>query len=225
MSRFQLGQQQRAIRYPANPLDKCTIVSIYPKRIDEFKHTIQPGRFVVEPGTFKKPSILVVGSSSWWREIDEDQPLLEIPQSSVQVADSVVRDYCIGVIEYNGESAGPGLFYILGEHTVEDIQRDYSKELAKAKTRQDAWFTNLIKLATSLWARSNGNPLAISDDMRMAAREMGQTDFDWMKDFRMVGMERCKACGSLRNPDFPICPHCKNVDLDHPSAKGLKFAQ
>lgn len=222
---FQLGRQQQAIRYPANPLDKCTIVSIFPKKIDEFKYTIQPGRFIIEPGTFQNPSTLVVGSSSWWREIDEDQPLLEIPQSSVQVADSVVRDYCIGVIEYNGEEASPGLFYVLGEHSPESVQTNYSKELLKAKAKQDRWFTNLIRLASSLWARSNGNPLAVSDDMRMAAREMGQTDFDWMKDFRMTGMARCPACGNLRNPDFPICSHCGNLDKNHPGAKDLTFVK
>ena len=31
-----------------NPLDKCTIVSIFPKAIDEDKFTIQPGKFHIE---------------------------------------------------------------------------------------------------------------------------------------------------------------------------------
>jgi hypothetical protein len=75
-------------------MDKTTIVSIYPNEIIETKPTIQPGRFVIPAGSFEKPSITVVGPSSWWREIDMDQPLLEIPVSSVQIADSVIKDYC-----------------------------------------------------------------------------------------------------------------------------------
>lgn len=217
--------KRRVIRAPTNPLDKCTIVSIFPKEIDEYKCTIQPGRFIVPAGRPEAPSILVVGSSSWWREVDEDQPLLEIPVSSIQVADSVVRDYCVGLLAYNGQQAGPGLFYIPGEHTVEKIKKDFPQEFKAAEDRQKNWYSILIKLADSLWARSNGNPLAVSDDMRMAAREMNQTTKDWMRDFQMVDMVRCQACGALKNPMFPVCGSCRNVDMSHPKAKDLKFAQ
>src|SRR5215510_6991625 len=117
--------KRRLIRAPANPLDKCTIVSIYPKDVDEYKCTIQPGRFKIPAGSLQKPSLLVVGPSSWWREVDEDQPLLEIPVSSIQIADSVVRDYCVGLLAYNGQQAAPGLFYIPGDLTVEKIQKEY----------------------------------------------------------------------------------------------------
>jgi len=83
----------------------------------------------------------------------------------------------------------------------------------------------LVKLADSLWARSNGNPLAISDSMRTAAKELN-LEKDWMKDFRMVETVRCKACGSLLNPMFPVCPTCKAIN-DPAKAKelGLTFAQ
>ena len=220
-----MGQTGRVMRYPPNPMDKCTIVSIFPKAIDEIKHTIQPGRFQIAPGSYENPSILVVGSSSWWREIDDEQPLLEIPTSSVQVADSVVRDYCIGVLGYDAETSMPGLFYLLGALDVDQIKTQYTAELDKAKRKQNEWYGLLIRLADSLWARSNGNPLTIGDDMRMAARELGHTVKDWMKDFRMVDMVKCKACGGLRNPEYPICPVCKSIDPTHPDAEKLVFAQ
>lgn len=219
-----IGANRRVVRAPTNPMDKATIVSIFPKEVDEVKHTIQPGRFIIPPGSYEKPSILVVGPSSWWREIDEDQPLLEIPQSSIQIADSVVRDYSIGLLGYNVGESGPGLFYVPGELDVDSIQKNFKTELDKALVRQRNWYQLLVKLADSLWARSNGNPLAIGDDMRMAARELGQTTKDWMKDFSMVEMTRCVACGSLRNPAYPICATCKHVDETHPMAKNLKFA-
>lgn len=216
---------RRVVRAPTNPMDKSTIVSIFPKEIDEVKHTIQPGRFIIPAGSIEHPAILVVGPSSWWREIDEDQPMLEIPQSSIQIADSVVKDYSNGLLGFNAGEAGPGLFYIPGNFTVSEIRKNYSSELDKAVMRQRNWYQMLLKMADALWARSNGNPLAISDDMRLAAQELGQTTKDWMKDFSMVEMTRCIACGSLRNPSYPICATCKHVDETHPLAKNLKFAQ
>src|SRR5258708_5829755 len=111
-----LGLDKKTIRATPNPLDKSTIVSIYPKGFREVNPTIQPGVFQLEPGSYDKPAILVVGTSSWWRELDEDQPLLEIPCSSIQVADSVVKDYSLGLLGCQMGTAQPGLFFIPGEH-------------------------------------------------------------------------------------------------------------
>src|SRR6187399_2848659 len=116
---------RRTIRAPINPMDKSTVVSILPKEIHERKATIQPGFFDLAPGTFDNPSILVVGPSSWWREIDENQPLLEIPVSSIQIADSVVRDYCNGILACNMADQQPGLFYIHGEWTAKDLKKEH----------------------------------------------------------------------------------------------------
>jgi lipopolysaccharide biosynthesis regulator YciM len=82
----------------------------------------------------------------------------------------------------------------------------------------------LVKMTDTLWSRTNGNPLVVSDDARLAAKELALTNKDWMMDFQAVQNVRCTACGSLRNPLYPICPTCKSVDQTHPSAKDLKFA-
>lgn len=216
--------RRRTIRGPVNPLDKSTVVSIYPKEIDESKHTLTPGRFFISPGSFDSPSILVVGPSSWWREIDEEQPLLEIPVSSIQVADSIVKDYCNGVLGCNMADTMPGLFYLPGEQTIETIKKSFQGELDKALVRQRNYYSLLVKLGDALWARSNGNPLAVSDDMRLAAKEMNIETKDWMKDFQMVDMVRCFACGALKNPLYPICATCRAVDSSHPKSKDIKFA-
>lgn len=229
--------KRRTIRGPINPLDKSTVISIFPKDIEEKKCTIQPGIFKIPAGSFENPGILVVGPSSWWRDIDEEQPLLEIPVSSIQIADSVVRDYLNGYLACNMDSHMPGLFYVMGCKTdkegktdtlatLEWVKKEYKGELEKARTRQQAWYTLLIKMADSLWARSNGNPLAIADDMRLAARELNLTATkDWMKDFTMIDMVRCKACGSLKNPQFPICAQCHYPDPEHPLTKDILAAR
>lgn len=223
---------RRVIRGPVNPMDKSTVVSILPKEIDEKKCTIQPGRFIVTPGTFENPSVLVVGPSSWWRDIDGEQPLLEIPTSSIQIAESIVNDYISGMLGCNMADSMPGLFYVPGckfdnkgepsiSETVKWIKSEYKKELEAANVRQKNWYSILVRLADSLWATSNGNPVAISGDMRLAARELSLTAKDWMRDFQAVEMVRCKACGSLKNPQYPICASCHFPDPEHPMTKQL----
>ncbi len=219
-----ISNNRRIIRSAKNPLDRCTVVSVFNREIDEIKHTIEPGHFHIMPGTFDSPTVLVVGSSSWWKDIDFEQPMLEIPHSSIQVAESIVKDYCNGMLGCNMSDAMPGLFYVLGEHSVADIKSKYKTKLEDAKIKQDNWFKILVRMADSLWSRSNNNPLSVSEDMRLAARSLNFNDKPWLKDFNILEMINCKACGMMKNPAYPVCPSCKAIDKDHPMAKELKFA-
>jgi len=217
---------RRTVRAPQNPLDKSTVVSILPKFIHERKITLQPGVFDINPGTFDSPSLLVVGTSSWWREVDIDQPLLEIPISSIQIADSIVKDYCNGLLACNMADLMPGIFYIPGELTVEKLKKEHMPSLLKAQANQKNWYRELIRVADILWSRTNGNPLAISDDARLACKELNITNKPWLGDLQTLELVRCIACGTLRNPLFPICQACKAI-VDPAKAKelGLTFAQ
>jgi len=217
---------RRIIRAPVNPLDKATVVSILPKFILETKITIQPGVFEIKPGTFENPALLVVGSSSWWREVDVDQPLLEIPVSSVQVADSIVKDYCNGLLACDMADRMPGLFYVPGEYSVEKIKKEYGGLLSKAKIQQKNWYMELVRIADILWSRTNGNPLSISDDARLACRELNIENKPWLGDIQVTQMVRCMACGSLRNASFPICQTCKAIaDPELAKKLNITFAQ
>lgn len=220
-----LSRNQRIIRAAVNPMDKSTVVSIYPHRIDEIKHTIQPGRFIIEPGSYDNPSILVVGSSSWWKNIDIDQPSIEIPVGSISVANSIVIDYCNGLLACDMGSAMPGLFYIPGEINIATIKTKYKALMDEANAKQRNWYLALVTMADALWARSAGNPMSISEDMKIAALQLNYKEKPWIKDVQMAQLVNCKACGALRNPAFPVCQVCKAV-VDEAMAKelGLKFA-
>lgn len=221
-----LGNDRRmAIRSAVNPYDKATIFSIYPQPIEEVKVTLQPGIFKIPAGRPEKPSRTVIGPSSWWRDVDPDQPLLEIPVSAVVVADAVVRDYNNSRLGSNMGDSMPGIFYMPGDMTVEELFEKYAPVLKSAILKQKKWYETLIKLADALWARTNGNPLAVPDDCRIAAKELSITK-DWAVNFQRVEMVPCAACGALRNPNFPICSNCKNViDKEKAEKLGLVFAK
>lgn len=223
---FWAPNNRRTTRAPVNPLDKSTVFSIFPREVDEVKHTIQPGRFIIPPGTYEKPSWLVVGPSSWWKEVDVNQPLLEIPQSSIQVADSIVKDWCNGILACDMINARPGLFYVPGSITPDAARNQFKEKFDEAYEKQKKWYEILVKMADSLWARSNGNPLAISDDMKLGARELGLTNKDWLKDHYTLQMIRCKACDQLVKDTVIVCPNCKVILRPADFTRlDLKFAQ
>lgn len=211
---------KRTIRQQSNPLDKATIVSIYPRAISEIKHTVQPGIFNIDAGSVEKPATLVVGPSSWWRDIGEEMPLIEIPNGAVQIADSFVNDFCNGMLMCDMDNAMPGIFFIPGEWKIEHILENYKDAFKNAVRKQNNWFDLLIKLADAGWSRTNGNPLAISDLMKLAAEARGVKDRDWMKTTLDQEKVKCVACGNLRNPNFPVCSACNRV-VDIALAKKL----
>ena len=226
MGQVGMFPDSKRITIPAakNPMDKATVVSIYPRAIREIKHTIQPGMFEIAAGSYEKPAILVVGSSSWWRFVNEDDHLLEIPTGATVVADSIVVDFCNGMLGCDMADSMPGLFYIPGAHDAKAIKEAHKSMLDRAKVKQDNWYKNLIQMADVLWARSNGNPLTISADMRLAAEHLNLQK-DWMKDRGSIEMKRCLACGNINNVETIVCPNCKVIlDSDRFAKLGMKFA-
>lgn len=218
--------KKRLIRAPVNPLDKSTVVSIFPKKISERYVTIQPGIFEIQPGRLENPAVLVVGTSSWWKEIDDNQPSLEIPVNSIQIADSIVRDYCNGLLGCNMGDKMPGLFFLPGEWTGERVKKEHPAMLLKYAQFQKTWFLELVRIADTLWSGSNGNPRTISDDARLACRELNIHEKPWLGDLKTAELVRCVACGNLRNPAFPVCPTCKAVaDPELAKKLNLQFVQ
>lgn len=198
-------------RTPHNPMDKSTVISIYPKEIKEIKYTIEPGIFVIPAGSVKKPGILIIGSSSWWKDVDPEQPLLEIPVWSTTVAESIVRDYSNGLFMCNMGDCMPGLFHLPGAISLDEILAKHIDLLKQAEIKQKNWYAALVKAADTLWARTNGNPLSISDDMRLAAQELNLKEKPWMRDFTTMTLTECPACGNMVKPGYPICANCKTV--------------
>lgn len=211
-------------RTPKNPIDKSTIISIYPREINESKFTLQPTNFRIPAGTLEKPGVLVIGTASWWTYSGDNRPTIEVPVSSVAMADALIGDFCKGMLECDMVDARPGLIFIPGEYNYAEIMTNskIKEALNEAAAKQKNWYYRLVKIADSLWARSNGNPLSIPDDSRLAAEQLQLKDKPWMQDYRTIQLVPCIACGSLKNPAFPVCSSCKAID---PTYNGeIKFA-
>lgn len=203
---------RKTVRAPVNPLDKCTVVSIFPRRIVSRKPTIQPGKFVLEPGTTENPSILPVGPSSWWTNFGENHPTVEVVTSSILVADSIVKDYCNGLLGFEQNAAQPGIFFVEGSHDATSIKKNHAGLIEVASKRQSVWYQNLVRQADILWARSNRNPLAISDFARLAAEALNLKEGkEWMGDFKTLEQRACPLCGHFGNPAYPVCGNCHHV--------------
>ena len=215
-------------RLPTNPMDRCTIVTLIPKIITELKPTLFPGRFIIpaaKPGDYE---LYTVEPTSYFiPSINERQPPTEVQVNSVMLAESIVKDYCIGIYECNMTDKMPGIFFIPGEWTRKNIQsytdpagKTFQVILDDAKQKQKNWYMALVQSADVLWARSGGNPKTISDDSRLAAESLQLKDKPWMQDFITVSLVNCKSCGELVNPTYPVCKHCHAI-LDAKKAKEL----
>src|SRR5215510_13124008 len=214
--------RRRTIRGPIHPMDKATIVSIYPRIVPWKNPTVVPGEYLIPSGSLENPTIFIIGPSSWWKDVGLDQPLVEMPQNSMIMAKSVIDDYSTSIQEFTPD-ARPGLFFVPGCKYEADqvtpseiltkswILKEYKHLIDQAKARQANWFNALINRGDIDWARTNGNPNSVSDLMRVAANTLGIKDKPWMQNFKTVELRPCIACGNLVNYSFPVCQHCHHV--------------
>lgn len=223
---FAPPRQPTTGRMRQNPIDVCTIVSIYPKEMaPETKIGLQPGSFIMPFGNLESPGILHVGSSSWWfARIGDEQPSLEIPVFSIIMAESLIKDCITGMLGCDMGDSMPGFFFVEGKKSKDEIKKEFSSKLQEVYLKQQNWYRVLVRLADSLWARAGGNPLALSEEMRLAANELGLKDKPWLKDFKAADLVACVACGNYRNPLFPVCNSCHYIDKNHPLAKDMTFS-
>lgn len=207
--------KRRTVRAPISPIDRATIFSIWPRDIHIEKITIEPNKYLIPKGTVDTPGRLVVTPASWWREDHMNDALIEMPEDSVKIARSVVNDY-VNSILYTNPECRIGVFFIPGDISVAVLKDKHKEELENARRRQIVWFQRQVEAADVGWSRTNKNPLAISDDAKLAATEL-KLNKEWMNATNLVEMITCIACGGLRNPLFPICNNCKNI-VDRPLA-------
>lgn len=203
----------------------CTVVSIVPFAIKEMKPGLSPNIYEIEAASEEDPQVLHIGTGSHNVYINEDQGSLNVRDTSTEIARSVVEDFCTSQLEY-GEGTGPGLFWVIGKLTVDDIRRECKAELLQAKIRQRRWFTKLVEIADRDWEQYH-KPNVISGFQRLAAKilKVDPTRHTWLEPNVHTGIDlvNCKACTSPIRPEAIICPVCRAV-LNPVKFKELQFA-
>lgn len=203
----------------------CTVVSIVPFAIKEVKPGLSPNIYEIAAATEDEPSILHIGTGSHNVYFDENRGSLNVKDPSAEIARSVVEDFTTSQLEY-GDGVGPGLFWVIGKLSVEQVKKEYSAELTSAKIRQRRWFEKLIRLADRDWERYK-QPNVVSDFQRLAANilKLDPSRHGWLEpsSIEVQASIQCKACFSSIHPKAIICPICKVVQ-DANKAKNLEFA-
>lgn len=215
------AQQRKVVRGTPNPLDIATIISVFPREVRDFKPTVFPGNFLIKPGTPEKPTLTYIGSSYWVAGGLMEMPEIEVPHSGIVMADSIIKDYCNGLVGCNMGDKKPGLFCVNGSIEEKDIPKE---RLAQTIKFQENWFYDLVKIADVLWVRTNGNPTAVNEMNIMAAQQLGLKK-PWMDKIVQQDLIKCMACQTLVGNLAIVCPNCKVVlDTKRWNEMKLQFA-
>jgi hypothetical protein len=204
--------------------DVCTIVSIVPFLINEFKPGIYPGRFTIQPCLdSKRPETLIVGSSVHFIQQyngDEEMPPVVVKTTCKDIATSVVNDYLRGQMDANPD-CHPGLSFVRDKISTEELIQNYKPLLAELSRKQLKWFGKLVERADNDWNRYKRHSV-VSDNQRFACRALGM-EKEWLTvDSNDVPI-KCPACFSLCNKAAIVCANCRCV-LDQEKFKKLAFA-
>jgi len=219
---------------PKNPMDKTTIVSIYPRQVVDTKPTLFPSRFVIPAALQGDFSILIVEGASYFIPSPvERQPPTEVQVNSMMLAESILHD-SIPTMNLVQQGARPGLFAIPGEWTKKTIisyihadGRSFHDLLETAKEWQKNYWVAVMNEADGFWAKSNGDPKVIPDDARIAAKFLGLEKVKpWMSTTVASELIPCIACGTMINNNVPVCKECHAiVKPELAKTLGIKFSE
>lgn len=202
----------------------CTIVSLYPGRLEETKPGLIPNTFVIEgpkkAGEFTVTHVTDVKSLT---DPIGGRAGMFIPVLAEELAQSLVYDFLLSKIG-SDDNQGPGLFWVKGTWTKEDIAKKFPELLSIHKKRQEQWFLDQILVADTDWARKRSH-LVITQDAKWAAEWLGQ-EREWLMSIdkiTQVTSQTCKGCASVIPAAAIVCSQCRTIQ-DEAKYKGLKVA-
>jgi hypothetical protein len=150
-----------------------------------------------------------------------DHKTLTVPVSAIDLARSVVEDWTSAQLETAPPDAMPGLFYVDGIYSVEEVEDEFAQQLEMARNKHTLWCQRLLALADELWTLKPSQR-HLSANMRYAARYL-KTDRVWLKAPRPEDLQKCPACTQNVPSDAVICMHCSAV-LNAEKYKNIQFA-
>lgn len=193
-----------------------TVVSTIPLLINETKPGLVPNNFIIEPAKKGQFTKLIVGTSYHFiLNADPKLPPHAIPEESHIVANSIVTDLkgsYMGIRsqpQADGSIAMPGVFWVEGEASDEEIKTKHKALLESAFKNTKTWFQQLVKIADDDWNRFRQRGM-ITDLQRTACTYLG-LEKEWDVGTLLLQSSSCWACKSSIHPDTIICPKCNTV--------------
>jgi hypothetical protein len=213
---------------PVKPM-KSTVISIVPWYIREFKPGLIPGDFFIPPSEGEEPVCLTVRDSIHYVYLDHTRGSMRVIDPSYVVARSIVNDYNSAQMEAT-VGCHPGLFWVQGEYTPEQVKKNLAKELDLIKKIQLNWFEALVKVGDDDWEKTRQH-FSISDFQRFAVKRIdpdNRRNRAWIMSSQplvpQAEMTICPACGSDVVVGVVLCRYCRCV-LDPVKYASMQFAQ
>lgn len=203
----------------------CTVVSLVPFEITEYKPGLIPGTFIVPASDGDTPAILHVRAAKHNVYLDSDRGSLPIRDAADEVANSIVRDFVDGQLGRK-DGAQPGIFWVPGSWSTKEVQEKFAHEITQAKIAQKRWFIEICQIADNDWNRYHQHNV-ISDFQRKAAELLGykREEHEWMSPAtHNQGNIRCPNCTTLLHPEVAFCPSCKCI-INKEKYQTLEFAK
>lgn len=158
----------------------------------------------------KVPTFLTVEDSYYYKpDIEGNNDTVFVP--SAQIAQGVVTMHITSQLGFSSESH-PALFALpeVVVDNVEQLMKDFKKEVDVALRKQKAWFMRLVRMADDDWQQAQRHNM-ISDIQRTAARELG-LERPYLITVEFENIEDCPFCGkNLIANNAPICPNCMRI--------------
>jgi hypothetical protein len=139
---------------------------------------------------------------------------LVVPEPSDRIAESICRDYRIGMAHTEYGVSEPGLFWLKDKREPGEILSGEDKEghelLIQQRGLQRVWFERLVAEADEYWSRIRSRR-AISDLQRAACECLGLKR-EWnLKTEIQESLSLCKFCFQQVHPNAVVCGHCQGI--------------
>lgn len=190
-------------------LHNSTVVSILPYPIKEQKPSIIPSYFQVPRSRDGIPSVLQVGEAIYWVESpfsgNPPPPPIKVTIPSREVARSIVNDLIEAQLAIESDAL-PGIFWVEGHFTADEVMFRFASDLKKAEDNQFRWFSTLVRIADDDWAKYHQHKF-ISDLQRYAARSM-MLNREWITPIQSEVQLQCPLCKDFVRSDAIIHAPC-----------------
>lgn len=189
-------------------MSNATIVSLMPIPFSREMIGHNPAYYAMPAAEKDSFEILHVGDATSWLYVFEGKSVQRRHLAIDEVAELI--DTFIQATPLVDENAKPGIFYLEGKWSKDDIEEKFGDVLQKARDAQNLWFRNLVQDADDRWNRFHQHR-DISTPARVAAKWLGLKR-EWnIQVEKGVNYTDCPACGTTIKASVSVCPNCRVI--------------